>query len=160
QTAFGGAVGAAVTIHAGTPLTFEHLDLQIVNDGRHSVPSALTIAAGGEARQVTLPPSPEQASAVPVQGSFPPLTGNDVTLTIAAVDSRTAVDRRYGETVALPAAIAELGLPGYRAPAVPTTFTTRCFTDRLTIDGAAIPFRLEGDTAAALAGGPLTIEPC
>jgi hypothetical protein len=160
QTAFGGAVGAALTVHAGAPLTVDHLDLQIVNDGQHSVPTAVTIAAGGDERHVPLPPVPQQATPVAVPVSFPPLTGNDVTVINTAVDSRTTVDRRYGETVQLPAAIAELGLPGYLPPAVPPTFTTRCFTDRLTMDGAAIPFRLAGDTAAALAGGPLTIEPC
>jgi hypothetical protein len=160
QTAFGGAVGATVTVHAGAPLTVDHLHLQIVNDGQHSVPTALTIAAGGDERHVALPPVPQQATPVAVPVSFPPLTGNDVTVTITAVDSRTTVDRRYGETVQLPAAIAELGLPGYLPPTVPPTFTTRCFTDRLTMDGAAIPFRLAGNTAAALAGGPLTIEPC
>ena len=160
QTAFGGAVGAAVTVHAGAPLTVDHLDLQIVNDGHHSVPTAITVAAGGEQREVTLPPVPEEETPVAVPVSFAPLTGNDLTVTIAAVESRTTIDRRYGEPVQLPAAIAELGLPGYTPPPVPSTFSTRCYTDRLTVDGGPVPFRLEGNTAAALAGGALTIEPC
>jgi arabinofuranan 3-O-arabinosyltransferase len=160
QTAFGAAVGASVTVRLATSLTVDHLDLQIVNDGRHSVPTALTVSAGGQERAVALPAVPQQPQPVSVPVSFPALTGNQLTVTIDAVAGRDTIDRRYGDTVQLPTAIAELGIPGYQAPPVPRTFTTRCFTDRLTVDGQAVPFRLTGDTAAALAGATLTIAPC
>ena len=54
---------------------------------------------------------------MPVPVSFPAVTGRGLTVTIATVDPRTTVDRRSGESVVLPVAIAELGVPGYTAPA-------------------------------------------
>ncbi len=160
QTAFGGATGASVGINPGRRLTVDHLDLQIVNDGRHSVPTSLFITAGGRTQPVALPHLPEQDTPVPVSVSFPAVTGADVTVTIATIDPRTTVDRRTGEAVELPTAIAELGIPGYVVPPLPATFESRCLDDRLSIDGTSVPFRLRGTTAAALAGEPLAIEPC
>jgi arabinofuranan 3-O-arabinosyltransferase len=160
QTAFGGATGASVGINAGDTLTVDHLDLQIVTDAQHSVPTSLFVTAGGRTQPVTLPPLPERDGPVAVQVSFPPVTGSQFTVTIATIDARTTVDRRTGENVELPTAIAELGLPGYTAPPLPATFVTRCLDDRLTVDGTSVPFRLRGTTADALAGAPLAIEPC
>jgi hypothetical protein len=160
QTAFGGASGAAVSINPGQTMTVDHLDLQIVTDARHSVPTSLFITSGGRTQPVALPALPEQDTPVPVPVSFPAVTGSGLTVTIATVAPRTTVDRRTGEAVELPAAIAELGVPGYTAPVLAATFESRCLNDRLSIDGVSVPFKVRGDTAAALAGAPLAIEPC
>ncbi len=162
QTAFDGALGASVTVSPGRTLTVDHLDLQVVADGRHSVPTALTVTAGGRSEHVALPAVDAAAGggAVPLHVSFPPVTGDALTVTIAAIEPRTTIDRRSGESVVLPSAVAELGVPGYQAPALPATFDTGCVANRLTVDGQAVPVRLHGVTADALAGAPLTIEPC
>jgi arabinofuranan 3-O-arabinosyltransferase len=90
---------------------------------------------------------------------LPPLTGQELTVTIDSVDARYTTDRRYGDHVMLPVAIAELGVPGFVAPPLPATFDTGC-ADGLTVDGTAVPIRVRGETAAALAGGDLTVEGC
>ncbi|HEY1278189.1 MAG TPA: alpha-(1-_3)-arabinofuranosyltransferase family protein [Acidimicrobiales bacterium] len=160
QTAFDDANGAAITVHSPSPLTVDHLDLQVLNDGRHSVPRTLTAAMDGQAPvRVDLPDVPEQPGPVAVPVPLPPLTGQELTVTIDSVDARYTTDRRYGDHVMLPVAIAELGVPGFVAPPLPATFDTGC-ADGLTVDGTAVPIRVRGETAAALAGGDLTVEGC
>ena len=60
-------------------MTFDHLDLQVVADGRHSVPTQLRIDAGGESRTVDLPAITDQTAENAVQSvpvTFAPLTGD------------------------------------------------------------------------------------
>ena len=52
STAFGAPVGQWVDVTTPQPVTFDHLDLQVVADGKHSVPTQLRIDAGGESRTV------------------------------------------------------------------------------------------------------------
>ena len=49
-------VGATLTYDLAKPQALDQLDLQVIADGRHSVPTAMTIASGSQARSVTLPP--------------------------------------------------------------------------------------------------------
>jgi arabinofuranan 3-O-arabinosyltransferase len=149
QTAFGDPVGASVTVHPGRAIAVDHLDLQITNDADHSVPAALTVAAGGVAERVPLPHVADQAAPAHVSVSFPAVRGDALTVTIAGVDARYTVDRRYGDRVELPVSIAELGIPGYTAPALPATFST---TTHVSVDGHDVVARVSGSTADALAG--------
>jgi hypothetical protein len=97
------------------PVTFDHLDLAIVADGRHSVPTQLRIDAGGESRTVDVPPvtdgaDPNATASVPV--SFPQLTGNDVRVTITAIRPVTTIEYHENQPIVMPVGIAELGIPG------------------------------------------------
>jgi arabinofuranan 3-O-arabinosyltransferase len=102
---------------------------------------------------------PEQPGPVVVPVSLRALNGTNLTVTIVGVDARYTTDRRYGDRVMLPAAVAELGVPGVVAPPLPPTLDTGC-TDGLRVDGTPVPIRVRGDTAAAMAGGSLTVEGC
>ena len=48
------SVGSGVDVQTAEPVTFDHLDLQVVADGQHSVPTQLD-DAGGESRGVDVP---------------------------------------------------------------------------------------------------------
>jgi hypothetical protein len=39
--------GEWLSFELNMPVTFDHLDLQVVNDGRHSLPTRITLSAGG-----------------------------------------------------------------------------------------------------------------
>ena len=163
QTAFGPATGATLDVTLPAPATIDHLDLQVVADGRHSVPTALTVAAGSEQREVQLPliEQPPDGGPVAVQASFAPLTTDHLTVTITGSRDVTTIDRRTGEPVVLPVGLAELGLPGVPPPApAPASFDSGCRTDLLTIDGRPFPVRVAGSTAELQAGSPLPLEPC
>ena len=49
-------IGSSLTYDLTKPQALNHLNLQVIADGRHSVPTALTITSGSQVRQVTLPP--------------------------------------------------------------------------------------------------------
>ena len=53
--------GEWLQYHFREPVTFDHLALQVVADGRHSVPTQLTVSSGGQSATVALPPWPTAA---------------------------------------------------------------------------------------------------
>ncbi len=162
-TAFGSALGAQLDVDLGRPTVLDALDLSVVNDGEHSVPTELVLRdAGGDQRIVAVPTPPKTAPGArptPVRVSFPPLATARFSMTVATESAVTTVDRRYGDVVTLPVAIAELGLPTVSAP-LPATFDTGCRADLLTVDGRPVPLRVHGSTEDLLARRPLPIEPC
>ena len=67
--------GSTLQLRPGPPPTLTRLDLQVVADGRHSVPTAMTITSGVRCKRSSLPPIadgtvPGAVATVPV--SFPP----------------------------------------------------------------------------------------
>ena len=150
------------------PVSFDHLDLQVLNDGRHSLPSRITISTPSGDRTVDLdvPPvgtgrSPNATTVIPVH--FRALSGSQVRVTIDAVRPVRALDyysTYAGLTDILPVGIAELGLPGVVQPAAPAGIPAVCSAGLLRIDGRPVDVEVTGSTAAALGGDQLTIRPC
>jgi arabinofuranan 3-O-arabinosyltransferase len=163
STQVGDTVGQWLDVQTAQPVTFDHLNLQVVADGRHSVPTQVRIDAGGQSRTVTLPAVADQASqdaAVPAPISFPALTGNDIRVTITAVRPEQTIEYYSDLPTDLPVAIAELGIPGVQRPALPTDVPSACRSDLVTLDGRPLPVRLVGTTATAVAGGALQVQAC
>jgi len=163
STQVGDPVGQAIELQTPQPVTFDHLDLRLVADGRHSVPTQLRIDAGGQTRTVAVPPVSDQPGdnatvAAPVR--FPALTGADVRVTIEAVRPVQTVEYYTDQPTTLPVAIAELGLPGVQRPALPGALAADCRTDLVTLDGAPVPVRVVGDPAGLAAGGTARVEAC
>ena len=163
-TPFTGVVDEYVNVDLPAPTTLSTLNLQIVADGRHSVPTKLTIRnEAGETREVDVPAVADQSVpngsvAAPVQ--FPALTGKTFRVTIAAVrDVRT--HEWYCECdLLMPAGIAELGIPGVDPIRMPAQIPEQCRNDLVTIDGKPVPVRVVGSTADALALSPLRVLAC
>jgi len=146
------------------PVTFDHLDVDLVADGRHSVPTELTLDAGGQRRVVAVPavaddPSRPGATAH-VRVSFPALTTNDVTVTVTATRAVTTIPNGGKDPVPLPVAVAELGIPGVRSAAAPATIPATCRADLVSVDGSPVPLQVRGSVADALAGRDLQVTPC
>jgi len=160
---FGPQVGEWIQVHLPRPLTFDHLDLQVVADGHHSVPTSLTISTENGSDKVTLPPITDgrrQGTTVSVPVSFPTLTGEQIQVTFTGVRSETTRNYYSHSPITLPLGIAELGLPGVDAPAAPQTMPDTCQSNLLTLDGRPVWLRVTGSTQAALDGDGLTISPC
>ena len=160
---FGPQEGQWLDVRTAAPVTFDHLDLQVVADGFHSVPTQVRIDAGGESRTVDLPAvtdgkARDSVTSVPV--SFAPLTGSDVRVTITKVRPVQTIEYHELTPITMPVAIAELGLPGVQRPAVPATLPAECRSDLLTLDGAPVAARLVGTSADAVAGKPVDLELC
>jgi hypothetical protein len=160
---FGPQVGEWIQVHVPEPITFDHLDLQIVADGHHSVPTSVRISTENGSRQVALPPITDgrrQDSTVSVPLSFPALTGEQIQVTFTGVRDETTKNYYSHSQIVMPIGIAELGLPGVDTPAAPAAMPGNCRSDLLTVDGRPVSVRITGSTATALDGDPLTVSAC
>jgi len=165
QPGFGVAqqTGAWLQYHFARPLTFSHLDLQIVADGRHSVPTRLTISTDSGSSTVPLPPiaaSTVAGAVVDVPIDFPTLTGSSVRITVDGVDILNTLNYYSQTPIALPIGIATVGFPGIDAAPVPTDVPTSCRSDLVSVDGAPVWVQVTGTTADALDRKPLDVSLC
>jgi arabinofuranan 3-O-arabinosyltransferase len=137
--------------------------MQVVADGRHSIPTAMSISAGGLTRRVALPAIadstvPGAVTDVPVQ--FAPLTGRQFVVTFTGVRDETAANYYSAGPLALPLGIAEIGIPGVEAAPVPSALPGTCTPSLLTIDGQPIDLAVEGSASGALDGSEMQVVPC
>jgi arabinofuranan 3-O-arabinosyltransferase len=148
------------------PLTFDNLNLQLVTDGRHSIPTQLTITTDRGAKEVVNLPhvasgkGRPQGSTTTVPLSFPPITGQTVRITIDKTRLLHELDYYSNGHQIFPVGIAELGFPGVVAPATPAAIPAQCFSNLLTVDGTPIDIRVSGTSATALSSGALQISGC
>ena len=164
----GPQAGEWLSVTLDRPVTFDHLDLQVVNDGRHSLPSRITVSTDSGSRTVDLAVPPVgrgrpqgTTSSVPV--SFPALTGRSVRVTVDSVRQVRALDyysTYAGITDVLPVGIAELGLPGVVQPPPPDRLPAVCQTGLIRVDGHPVDVEVTGTTASALGGAQLALAPC
>jgi arabinofuranan 3-O-arabinosyltransferase len=91
---------------------------------------------------------------------FEPLTGGTVRVTIEAVREETTTEYYSNTPIVLPAALAELGIPGVQRPPLPESLPGTCRGDLLSVDGAPVPVRVTGAVADAAAGRPVAADRC
>ncbi len=158
-------VGQSLTITSPTAVSFDHLDLHVVADGRFSVPTRLTIRAdGGRPVTADVPAiaddTSKEGATASVRVPLPTtVTGRAITVTVAALREVKQTDYFSGLPLLQPAAIAELGIPVHQAsPNRP--LPTACRDDLVSVDGKPVSVRIEGSTAQALQRQPLTVVAC
>ncbi len=115
-------VGSTLTYDLAKPQTLTGLDMQVIADGRHSVPTAMTITSGIQTRTITVPPIadstvPGAVTTVPV--TFPALTGSHFVVTFTGVRPEYAANYYSAGPLELPLGIAEIGIPGVKADPTP-----------------------------------------
>jgi len=156
-------VGSWIHLNLPKPVTFDHMDLQIVADGRHSVPTSINVATERGNRNIQLPPikdgtSPGNTVSVPIQ--FPALSGQSIVVTITG--ARLEYTRNYYSRAleAFPVGIAELGIPKVTEPPAPAQIPRTCQDDLLTVDGNPVWLEVSGSSTAASAGQGLAVNLC
>ncbi len=162
-TPFNDLRGQFIDVRLPEAQTVDHLDLQIVADGRHSVPTLLRLRSGDETRDLHIPrlePGGAPGAVQEVTVPFRAVESDDFRLTVLAVDRATTTDWYSGGPAVLPVAIAEMGLPGVVRDAPADEVGDRCYDDLLTVDGETVPIRFAGSTADAEARLPLDVEAC
>ena len=160
QTPFDDVRNQHVDYDLPAPVTFDHMDLAVVADGRHSVPTRIRLEVDGEVRDLTLPPIADQTgenATAMVPLAFAPVTGSHVRVTI--VDVREAITfNYYAQTSSLlPAGIAELGIPGLHAP-VPAAGGSWASAAPTSCASTTCPYRCGSPDTTAAAVAPPTIE--
>ncbi len=159
-------VGAWMQANLTRPVSFDHLDLQVLADKEHSVPTELRITTndGGDVL-VHLPAvrdldRPGAVADVPI--SFPRLTGSIIRFTVEAVRPVTTINWYSEKAIVLPFAIASIGLPGVQfTPENPKAQIPRvCRGNLMAIDGKPVWVAITGTVGAGEDGSGLQISGC
>ena len=163
-TPFDKVVGQHVSLAMPRATTVDHLDLSLVADGLHSVPTALTVSnEAGEQRQVTVPAVSDQASPGAVANvtvRFAPIAATRLTVGIAAVRPVLTHEWYCECDQQMPVGVAEVGVPDQAPITIAAEIPDRCRDDLLAVDGQPVPARIVGSTATALALDTLRLQTC
>jgi hypothetical protein len=152
-----------VQFESRRPVTFSRMNLQVVADGRHSVPTAIEVDVDGSVRDLSLPPIADTArenatTTVPLR--FPVMTGRRIRIKIIGTRVQMATRESTGDKVTAPVGIAEVGIPGLRVTPLPAALPSSCRADLLSIDGQPVPVRVSGAASAAANLSGLAVTPC
>jgi arabinofuranan 3-O-arabinosyltransferase len=162
--------GAFLRFRTAEPTTFDRLDLQVVADGRHSVPTRIRIeAATGEAEPepvaaVDLPAiadgtEPGAVTTVPIRLERA-VTADHLVVVVEEVRQVVTRDWYSNVRTVMPVALAELGIPGLALDPPTGEVDTGCRDDLAGLDGDALPLRVTGTVDAALARQALEVTAC
>jgi hypothetical protein len=147
-----------------TATTLSALDLEIVADAHHSLPTTIGVSVdGGPVETLRVPPLTRGPLGTARHVHLPlpaKLRGKAVRLTFASAHPRTSTDWYTADPVALPIAVAEVHLPGVTPVRTGRTVDTGCRRDLLAIDGTAVPIRITGTSTDALARQGLDVRTC
>ncbi len=146
-----------------SPITFDQLNLQIVADGEHSVPTRMTVSTNSGTTTFTVPAiadSPVAGSVVDVPERFPALTGSSIRITFDRVRLEYTPNYYSESPIAMPLGIAEVGIPGLQAAPVPAAIPTTCRDNLVAVDGKPVWVSVTGTTATALDRQALTVSLC
>ncbi|MGF7235052.1 MAG: alpha-(1-_3)-arabinofuranosyltransferase domain-containing protein, partial [Frankia sp.] len=115
-----GQVGNWLQVTSPTPVTFSSMNLSVVADGRHSVPTRIGLVVDGRrVRELTVPPITDvskQNGTATAHLTFPAVHGSNVRVVIDAVREVKTKDSISGQMNDLPVGIAEAGIAGLRVP--------------------------------------------
>jgi hypothetical protein len=141
---------------------FDHLDLQVLADGQHSVPTRLHITTDvDDSVEVDVPAvidQPERGHVESVRVDLPDrVDGNVVRVEVVDVREVQTTDWYSKQLITMPIGIAELGIDA--GDSTQRGVTADCRDDLLTIDGNPVDVRvLDADDAALR--HPLDVELC
>lgn len=152
---FGPEPGEHLTLNTTTPLTFDDVELALLADGRHQVPTRVRVVADGRVVAVRrlAPIADGSSEPVAVQLDVPETTAATVRIDFVEFRRPTRAEPR----ALLPIGVAEIDIAG--APvATRGGIEAECRDDLVEVDGVAAEVRLRGGSRAARAG--LDVEAC
>ncbi|MBA2625034.1 MAG: DUF3367 domain-containing protein, partial [Acidimicrobiia bacterium] len=156
--------GAWIDVRVPRPVTVDHLDLRLVADGEHSVPTRLRIRGGGETRTVRVPAvadRPQRGAIAEVSVPLDdPLTARRLQIVVEEVRPVESIEYYSEAPIVRPIGVAELGIPGVERRPAPAQLSGDCRDDLLEVDGDPVGLRVTGTTEGAEARASLAVEPC
>ncbi|MCX6511570.1 MAG: discoidin domain-containing protein, partial [Actinobacteria bacterium] len=162
---FGKQNGRWLTYDFSKPISIDHLNLQLVQDGRHSQVRQIEVSAGGATRVIDIPKLPlgtgrpiGAVDSVPV--SFPAVYGQQLRVKLSKIKVHYTTDYISAAWIITPPAIAEIGIPGVVEPPTPTELPATCYPAMLSVDGQLVGIRVSGATQAALSGAAMQLTAC
>jgi arabinofuranan 3-O-arabinosyltransferase len=158
--------GAWVEFTYPGPITVEAPTMSVRTDGRHSVPTRISVSVdGADPVGVELPPvdpgeGNERGATTEVPLGTGPLTGTTFRFTIDEIREADSSDWFGGGRTVLPVGITEIGLPAVAAPDPSALIDDDCRDDLVSVATRPVPVRLIGTVGDAAAGRTLRMEAC
>lgn len=159
---FGGQLWRWLEVEHDEPVTFDGIEVLVVNDALHSVPTEIEVSVDGEV--IGAFPTGLTASdaargsveriSIPATG-----TGRIVRLQSTAVDENTTRDWYSNDFIGLPTSFAEVDLGVGRSFGPLQPIATDCL-ELASVDGAAVHARIEASVEEALDRDELTLVGC
>ena len=155
-----------ITVTNPSSITTDHLDLSVVNDGRHSLPTTISLTVDdSQPVPLTLPTWPAVASALKAVSTVTvplpsPVTGTRFRISLVEAQVVSSIDYLSELPVALPIGTAEISFTGMQPLRVPDQFSTDCRADLVTVDGSPLAVRLTGSTSDGVQRRPLLLAAC
>jgi arabinofuranan 3-O-arabinosyltransferase len=166
RSQFNGATGAWLEFTYPEPVEVDDLELQLVTDGRHSVPTAVSVTVDGETAgsfpvdEVDPGHGREERATTDVRVGTGRLSGSTFRITVDEVQDVLTDDWFGGGPVVMPVGIAEVGLPPMELPDSSEPLDGRCRGDLLEVGGAPVGLRIVGTVGRAAASEPLRVASC
>jgi arabinofuranan 3-O-arabinosyltransferase len=162
---FGEQVGdwLEVTAPAG-PVS--QLDLTVLADGSHSVPTRVVVSTDRGDRQVVDVPAvtddTQRGATADVHLAFPAVQGTKLRVTVDAVRPTVTTDWFSGQKLDMPVAVAELAVPGVAPVKAGQDLLAGqgCTTGLLTVDGRPVSVQLSGTATQGIDRQALTLTGC
>lgn len=148
-------VGAWMQANLTHTVTFDHLNLQVLADREHSVPSELRITTNGGGDVLVHLPTVAQVdkpgAVANVKVSFAAVHGSVLRFTVEAVRQVKTINWYSEKPIVLPFAIASIGVPGVHfTPENPKAMIPAvCRGNLMTIDNKPVWLKVTGTVRAA-----------
>ena len=159
---FGPQPGQWLRFDLDEPLTFDSIDLEIVVDELHSVPTELTVELDGAMAgtyptglaATDAPRGTTQVVALPVSGS-----ASNIAVRIGAVDERPTLNWYANNYVAMPVSVAEMRVGATPLFGPPSPVDTGC-VELVLVNGTPVTARVTGSAADAIERRELDLRGC
>lgn len=161
--------GSWIEVEAATEQRYDHLDLTLVADGRHSIPTRLRLTVDEQSIEVDVPPvrdHDEENATETVRVRFPAARGRRLRVTVAEIDSRRGASYYDSNPRDLPVGVVEVGLraiafayPGFAADPE-TGEAGECRNDLVRLDGRPVSIRLSAAFGAWHDRRPMAFTTC
>lgn len=165
-TGFLSSEGDFAAFTTARPVEVDTLELSLVADRRHSLPTSLAVTVDGRTQRVPVPKVVERdepGAVQTVEVKLPePVRGSKVRVEILRQRDRTTNDWYTNNPIVLPVAIAEFGIAGLHAtmPDSSAALDRSCRAGHLLVDTDAVGIALTGTVGDALAGRALPFTSC
>ncbi|MGH9296459.1 MAG: hypothetical protein ACRDZP_00610, partial [Acidimicrobiales bacterium] len=159
-------LGAWTEISLPSPHSFDHMNLQVIADGRHSVPTEIRITSNrGSNVLVHLPPvtdSRKLDSVTTIPLHFRAVRGTVFRFSVVAIRNVTTVNWYSQQPITQPVAIADFGVPGvHLTPEKPSaSIPSICRKSLLSVDGHPVWLSVSGSVGSAEHLGALVVRGC
>jgi len=148
------------------PVAVDGLELSVVADGRHSVPSVVSVAVDGaepvthQLEGVTLGEGADRGTITTLTIPTGPLEARSFRITIDEAIESGSLDWFGKQPIVRPVAIVDVGLPVVTGAPDDAPLDDSCRDDLVRVGGEPVPVRIEGTVGDARAGRAVAFRSC